>query len=159
MRSLRVLCLVAFAAAPGQGAAAQDVARASVTVNAQFSARTSLKVSSDLLQFDIIQPGETATAAVDFSAGARTASTSDIVLSIEPARAIDGPGGAADVETMLSVAGEGQGVMAGTLDAARGTVVGRWQGSGRRDGRLVFTLRANAAGHYSMPIRFVLSTP
>ena len=73
MRSPRVLCLVAFAVALSTSAAAEDLARASVTVQAQFSARTSLTVSTELLQFDVTQAGGDATAAVEFSAGARTA--------------------------------------------------------------------------------------
>ena len=31
--------------------------------------------------------------------------------------------------------------------------------SGLREGRVVFTLRANASGTYTLPVRFVLSTP
>jgi hypothetical protein len=140
-------------------AAAEDVASKSVTVNVSLATRTSLTVSGRVLQFDVTQPGGTATAALDFTAGMRMPAGSDIVLSVEPERAIAGPGGAADVESDLHFAGEGHGLLAGSLAAAQGTVVGRWQGSGRREGRVIFTLRANAAGSYSLPIRVVLSTP
>lgn len=145
--------------AAGPRAAAEDVASKNVTVNVHLATRTSLKVSSHVLRFDVAQSGGTATAALEFTAGARMPAGSDVVLSVEPMRAIDGPGGAADVESDLSFAGEGQGLLAGPVAAAQSTVVGRWQGSGLREGRVIFTLRANAAGTYSLPVRVVLSTP
>ena len=160
MRSRQVCSLALLATALSAVAAfAEDVARASVHVNVQVAARTSLRVSSELLQFDVARPDAPATAAIEFSAGARTASGADIVLSVEPLHGIDGPGGAADVETALTVAGHGQGLLSGHVDPVRSTVVGRWSGSGLRTGRLVFTLRAHAAGSYAMPVRFVLSAP
>jgi hypothetical protein len=116
-------------------------------------------VSSELLQFDVTQAGGTATAAIDFSAGARTPSQGEIVLTVEPVRGLTGPGGAADVDAAVSVTGEGEGLLSARVDATRSTIIGRWHGSGLRQGRLVFTLNAPAAGTYSMPVRFVLSTP
>ena len=160
MRSRQVCILALLATALSAVAAfAEDVARANVHVNVQVAARTSLKVSSELLQFDVTTPGAPATAAIDFSAGARTAAGSDIVLSVEPLHGIDGPGGAADVETAITVAGQGEGLLSGHVHPVKSTVVGRWNGSGLRTGRLVFTLRAQAAGNYAMPVRFVLSAP
>ena len=159
MRNSRLL-LTALAIAFGATAAgAEDVATGNVSVTANFAARTSLKVSSHLLKFDVTQPGVSATAAIEFTAGARMPSGSDVVLTVEPLRGLDGPGGAADVDTDISFSGEGDGLTAGALSSAAHAVVGRWQGSGLRTGRVVFTLRANAAGSYSLPVRFVLSTP
>lgn len=151
-----VLCALLGVASDG---AAQQMARANVSIVADFAPRTSLKVSSEMLHFDVAQPGGTATAAIDFSAGARTPAQGEVVLTVEPLRALAGPGGAADVESSISVAGEGEGLLSTRLDAASTTVVGRWHGNGRRQGRLVFTLNATAAGTYSVPVRFVLSTP
>jgi hypothetical protein len=159
MRSRRVSLFVLLVLLGVRAGAAGDVVRGTVVVNAQFASRTSLKVSSDLLRFDIVGPGATATATIEFSAGARTPSNGDIVLTVEPMHAMQGPGGAADAEAFLSVSGEGQGLVAANVSATSGTVIGRWQGSGLRAGRLVLALRANAAGSYSMPVRFVLSTP
>ena len=160
MRSRRVSLLVCFLVLTAAGvAAAEDVARATVAINAQVAARTSLRVSSDVLRFDVAGPGATATAVIEFSAGTRTASDENVVLTVEPLRAIAGPGGAADVETTLSVNGDGEGLLPAVVSSTGGTVVGRWQGSGRRTGRLLFALRADASGSYSMPVRFVLSTP
>ena len=140
-------------------ARAEDVKSANVSVNVTLATRTSLKVSSRLLHFDVTRPGGIATAALEFTAGARMPAGSDIVLSVEPLHAIEGPGGAADVDTDLSFTGEGLGLLAGSVVAARSTIVGRWQGSGLRQGRVVFSLRASTAGTYSLPLRVVLSTP
>jgi hypothetical protein len=158
MRSRLSFVLLSLAMC-ARAAAAEDIASANVTVNVNLATRTSLKVSSRLLQFDVAQPGGIATAAIDFTAGARMPAGSDVVLTVEPLRALEGPGGAADVESDLTFTGEGQGMLAGSLAAAQSTVVGRWQGSGHREGRVIFKLRANAAGIYSLPVRVVLSTP
>ncbi len=112
-----------------------------------------------MLRFDVITPGQAATAEVEFSAGARTPSGAEVVLSMEPERAIEGPGGAADVESSLSFSGEGEGTTAGIVGSGAPTIAGRWSGSGLRSGRLVFSLRAGATGTYTLPVRFVLSTP
>lgn len=158
MRSRYVLMLV-FCTLLGSATngAAQSVAQANLNIRAQFAPRTSLKVSSELLQFDVAQG--TAKTTIEFSAGARTPSQGEIVLSVEPLRGLAGPGGAADVDAAITVSGEGEGLLSTRLDSTSTTVVGRWHGSGLRQGRLVFTLNASAAGIYSMPVRFVLSTP
>ena len=158
MRS-RLLLAALTLAIGSRTAAAEDVASRNVTVNVRLATRTSLKVSSQTLHFEVTRPGGLATAALDFTAGARMPAGSDVVLSVEPMRAIDGPGDAADAESDLSFTGEGQGLLAGPIAAAESTVVGRWQGSGLREGRVIFTLRANAAGTYAVPVRVVLSTP
>ena len=159
MRNSRLLLLVLALAFSASASAAEEHATARVVVNVNLTPRTSLKVSSQMLQFDVTQPGAAATAALDFTASARMSSGSDVVLTVEPLRGVDGPGGGADVETDLTFTGEGDGVLAGSIATSQSTVVGRWQGSGIRAGRVIFTLRANAAGHYSLPVRFVLSTP
>ena len=156
-RSL-AFCTIALALACGAGTRAQNVASANVQVRFDVAARTSLKVSSEVLRFDVAQPGGTATAAIDFSAAARMPSGAEIVLSVEPLRAVEGPGGAADVESSLSFAGRGPGLLAGALTGDT-AIVGQGHGSGLREGRVVFTLRANASGTYTLPVRFVLSTP
>lgn len=157
LRSL-VLPVVTFLLLSTAGSVwAAENATGSLVVSAQFSSRTSLRISTELLRFDVPNTGEMATAAVDFSAGARTHSGTDVVLSVEPAHGVDSPRGAA--ASSLSFAGEGDGTLAGTLGEAGATVAGRWVGSGLRTGRLVFSLRATAAGTYTLPLRFVLSAP
>ena len=138
---------------------ASDAATTAIAVTVQVSARTSLRLSSEWLQFDVADPAVPATAAVDFSAAARTRSGADVMLSVESTSAVRGPGGAADVETAVTFSGEGLGTASGSIDASAPAIAGRWSGSGLRTGRLVFSLRAAAAGTYTLPVRFVLSIP
>lgn len=159
MRNSRLLLMVLALTVCASTVAAEEVARGYITVSARVAPRTSLKVSSRMLEFDVTQPGGIATAALEFTAGARLASRSDVVLTVEPLRGMDGPGGAADVDTVLSFIGEGDGMLAGSIAATESTILGRWQGSGLREGRVIFKLRATAAGNYSLPVRLVLSTP
>lgn len=156
--SLAFTCLTTgLTILPAPALAATGADTKSVVVTATFDSRTSLRVSSQLLQFDVVD-GE-AVAAIDFSAGARTRSGGEVVLTVEPARAAEGPGGAADVETSVTFAGEGDGTRSGALSSSSPAVAGRWNGSGLRTGRMVFSLRSAAPGSYSLPVRFVLSTP
>ncbi|HEX7018912.1 MAG TPA: hypothetical protein VF159_02810 [Gemmatimonadaceae bacterium] len=152
--ALVVLAVIGIALPAG----ASDQAIAKVTVAANVSTRTSLHVSSELLTFDVGGPGAQATAAVDFTAGARVPTGSLVMLTVEPLQAVSGPGGAADVETAVTFDGEGPGTLGGTLAGAP-AVAARWHGSGFRQGRFVFTLHAAADGHYTVPVRFVISTP
>jgi hypothetical protein len=161
MRSLPIFGVVVAASvlAAASSVSAAETATASAVVSAQFSSRTSLKVSTDLLHFEVAEPGQTATATVDFAAGARTQAGAEVLLSIEQLHAVQGPGGASDLESSVSFAGEGAGTLAGALVAAGPAVAGRWIGSGLRQGRLVFALRAGASGNYMLPVRFILSAP
>jgi hypothetical protein len=137
---------------------ASDTAYATVTVTASVATRTSLRVSGDVLRFDVSENGRVATAAIDFSAGIRIPSSTDLVLTVEPLGAIEGPGGAADADAAISFDGEGDGARSGQLGSVP-SIAGRWHGSGFRQGRLFFRLRASASGRYVLPVRFVLSTP
>ena len=161
MRSLPIFAGVVAASllAAASPVSAAETATASAVVSAQFSSRTSLKVSTDLLHFEVAGPDQPATAAVDFAAGARTQAGAEVLLSIEQLHAVQGPGGASDLESSVSFAGEGAGTLAGALIAAGPAVAGRWIGSGMRQGRLVFALRAGASGNYMLPVRFILSAP
>jgi hypothetical protein len=128
---------------------------ASVVVNANFSTRTSLKVSSQMLQFAVPSGDETAGVEVDFTAAARTRAGGEVILLVESLGPIDdGSEGSADV----TFTGEGQGTNRGSLVVDGATPVARWIGSGLRTGRLTFTLRA-VAGRYTLPVRFLLAAP
>jgi hypothetical protein len=161
MRTLRfVITLVATAICiTGGSVAAAATATSVVVVSVQFSSRTSLKVSADTLQFDLSTPGDTATAAIDFSAAVRTRTSAEVLLSVEQVRGVPGPGGASDVDSALTFSGQGNGTVDGALGGMAPAVAARWTGSGLRDGRLVFALRAGAPGRYVVPVRFVLSAP
>jgi hypothetical protein len=134
------------------------LASTSVLATATFAPRPTLTVSAHVLQFRI-EPGSThADAVVDFSAAMRARPGDDVVLTVRAAKAIDGPGGAADIDAVISFAGAGDGVRSGTVDANRAAVAARWPGGGKRGGRLVFTLRASAPGVYSVPLTYLLGT-
>ena len=161
MRSLPIFVGVVAASllSAASPVSAAETATASASVSAQFSSRTSLKVSTDLLHFEVVEPGQPATATVDFAAGARTQAGAEVLLSIEQLHAAQGPGGASDIESSVSFTGDGAGTLDGALVAAGPAVAGRWIGSGMRQGRLVFALRAGASGNYMLPVRFILSAP
>lgn len=151
--------LVACVAAGAHPVSASERATATLAASARFNTRTSLTVSTDVLRFDVTTADAPAVVSVDFVAGARTKADGEVMLTVEPAGAIAGPGGAADVEASVEFIGEGEGTLAGPIDRASSSVAGRWSGSGRRIGRLRFTLRAGAAGTYTLPLRFVLTAP
>jgi hypothetical protein len=158
MRSLNLftaVCLSALTLGFASTAAAAETATGTVAVTAVFSSRTSLKVSTELLRFDVAGAGEVATAAVDFSAGARTVAGNEVMLSVESVRGLDGAAPGAP----LSFAGIGAGTLAGPMGPEGLTVAGRWAGSGLRTGRLVFSVNPTASGSYTLPIRFVLTAP
>lgn len=159
MRAPTTLLTVAATLLAATSAVASDIATTTVAATAQLGARTSLTVSTDLLRFDVTGSDTPAIATVDFVAGARTRSDGEVVLTVEPLRAIEGPGGAADADAAVEFAGDGTGTLAGRLEAAAPAVAGRWIGSGRRTGRLRFSLRSPASGAYTLPVRFVLSAP
>jgi hypothetical protein len=140
-------------------AAAAETASASVVVSAQFTGRTSLKVSTDILHFDVNVAGEAATSAVEFSAGARTQAQGEVLLSVEQRRGMTGPDAVSKNESALTFAGQGDGTLEGVVGAASRVVAGRWIGSGLRHGRLLFTMRADTSGTYVVPVRFILSAP
>jgi hypothetical protein len=142
-----------------RSASAADAVSTSVVVTAQFSSRTSLRVSTEVLRFEVTPTGGPATAAVDFSAGVRTQSGAEVMLSVQR-RSADGALGETDRATPISFAGQGGGTLDGSLDSASAqAVAGRWTGSGLRHGRLVFSLQTGAPGAHIVPVRFVLSAP
>lgn len=156
---LRALCALIVVLFVASGQMTAESATASIAVTAEFASRTSLKVSSQVLNFDVRSAGETSVATVEFSAGARTRSGGDVLLTVEPLRAMEGPGGAADVDTSITFSGTGNGTVSGSLQPTSPVVAGRWTGSGLRTGQLTFVLRTTVAGSYMVPVRFVLSTP
>lgn len=157
-RILTVLLGLSLSMARADVCVAAESANGSVVVTAQFASRTSLKVSTELLQFAVTTSDQSSVAIVEFSAAARTRQSGEVLLTVEQTGAVSAPGGAADVETSLTVSVLGDGV-SGELHPSAPIVAGRWVGSGRRTGQLAFNLRSSVAGAYSVPVRFVLSAP
>ncbi len=146
-----VVCVALLASPPSVEGA--ETKSSTVAVVAGFGSRTSLRVSSQVLQFAVSDPDVPAVAVVEFSAGARTQTGGDVVLTVERLSSIDCPD-----EAAVTFTGDGPGSGAGGLAPAGPTVAARWTGSGLRTGRLTFVLRA-APGTYTIPVRFVLSIP
>jgi hypothetical protein len=160
MRLARGFLAVMFGLVSADAAHAQHaLASTSVLATATFAPRPTLTISAHVLQFRL-EPGSTdADAVVDFTAAMRARPGDDVVLTIQPVTAIQGPGGAADVDAVVTFTGEGRGLQTGVLDATRAVAAARWSGGGKRSGRLVFTLRASVAGVYAVPVTYLLGTP
>ena len=146
--SLVIGAFVPLLAAPSAAESAETIST-TVAVVAEFSTVTSLRVSSQTLQFAATQPDLPAVAVVDFVAGARTRQGGEVMLAVEPQAGFD-------VAVMFT--GEGAGLLSGTLASTGSTPVARWTGSGLRTGRLTFSL-PQTAGAPTLPVRFVLSAP
>jgi hypothetical protein len=153
LRSLPLILAVGLIG-PCPASAAEAVRH--VTLTAEVSSKSALRVSSQTLVFTVGQDGGSATASIEYSAAARTRSEGEVVLSIEWPNGAEGPGGGSDAETSLTVDDERTSAAAlasGTLMAAR------WIGSGVRHGRFTFRLTAAAAGVYTVPVRLLISAP
>ena len=157
---MRFVCaLVTLFGVVGPAAVVCADGDATVAVSVHVSSRTSLHVSTGVLEFNVPDGGRSASAAIEFLAGARGPSGSEVVLNMESPQPVQAPGGAADVDTEITFAGEGAGMMSGTLATASASVAAAWHGSGQRHGRIVFTLHASTPGTYRLPIQLVLTTP
>lgn len=143
---------VAFAATP-PGVEGAESKSSTVAVVAGFGTRTSLKVSTEILQFAVSDPDQPSVAVIEFSAGVRTQTGADVLFTVQRLPSMECPDGAA-----VTFAGEGLGTIGATLDSMAPTIAARWTGSGLRTGRLTFVLHA-APGTYAVPVRFVLSAP
>jgi hypothetical protein len=151
--------LVGSVLAMGQAPMPGRASAATVTIRAEFSSRTSLHVSSSLVQFDVADPLIWQTKVIHFSAFARTIPGGEVLLTMEPVGGVQAPERGPAAQD-LSVLYEGEGGNSGTASEAGRHVVGRWTGSGVREGHVSFTLRgAQAPGVYALSVKFVLSAP
>ena len=185
---LRLACVAFVGCCLGDTAAAAADTRAAVlTVHVEIHPQTRLRTSSSVLRFEVlpnppvsVRPavarGRTwsnkpaadlapsaqvvsVTATIEFSAAVRTRRDADVVLTVESAGTLEGPDGAADVESQISFGGDLEGTLPGVMGRDGPQVAARWIGGGVRDGRLTFTLRGPInPGTYTLPLRFVLST-
>ena len=132
---------------------------ATVSIRADFGSRTSLHVSSSLVQFEVADSVTRQTKVIHFSAAARTIREGEVLLTLEPVGGVQAPERGPAAQD-LSVLYEGEGGNSGTASDAGRHVVGRWTGSGVRGGQVSFTLRgAETPGVYSLSVKFVLSAP
>ena len=129
----------------------QSAVQQAISATATFAPRTSLQVSSQVLQFHVTEGSIAAEATVEFAAGARTRNGGDVLLVVQ-AQPLP-PGGALGALTMATGT---EGTIAASVVQDVPTVVARWVGAGLRTGRVTFRLQA-APGRYEIPVRFLLN--
>lgn len=134
---------------------AQAVATRALVLQVPLTPRTSLRVSTSRLRFDVAADGRVAAAAADYRAAARTAARGHVVLTIQPDGALEASDGADTTGLAVSCGGEAG---ARPLTAGHPQVVGRWTGSGVRQGTVSCRLVGAAApARYFQPVKFVVS--
>ena len=154
MRSVCALVTLLAALVPSRAVAADKTA--SLAVDVKIAPRTSLHVSSEVLTFVVPEGETTATATIEFSAAARTVRDAAVAMNVEWIGAGDARHATGD-DKVITFCGDGLGTQSGVL-ASGVAVAARWQGSGRRIGRLIFTLRVSTPGVYSVPVKFAMTT-
>lgn len=132
---------------------------ASVAATATISPRTAVHASAGELHFIVPEGSSEATASLDFTAAARAVPEAEVLLIAEPGSVPPSTGSGPATDAALGFAGEGEGTTSGTLAAGSRTVVGRWSGGGRRQGRFVFMLQGVQPGAYTISVRLVVSVP
>jgi hypothetical protein len=125
-----------------------------VTITAEIRSRLSLRVSDDVLVFREADRQGVARATVTFTAAARTAGDAEVLLVAQPEGVLAAQG------RPVSFSLEGEARSSGALHPHGPTVIGRWRGSGRREGRIVFTIsRRDDGALLTIPVRFSLAEP
>jgi hypothetical protein len=138
----------------GQGA------RATLTMTASLDTRTSLRVSSSQVRFELVDGTPPAPVFVEFTVAARVRANTDVVLTVEAVGRLEGPSENTSTSEDVVLWFQGEGARAGTLTEGVPHVAGAWKGSGVRRGRVAFGLRGTlAAGEYLQALHFVVSTP
>ena len=115
-----------------------------------FAPRTALSVSTRTLHFVVTDGLTPATASVEFSAAARTSADGTVTLMVDAADTAGLPSGVS-----LEIVSGPEGVVPGALSSQQPVVAGRWTGSGVRNGRITFQLRAQP-GSYDIPVALFL---
>jgi hypothetical protein len=130
---------------------------ATIIATAAIAPRTSLHVSTRVLEFTVTPGSDEAVAVVEFTSAARALPAAEVFLTVKADGALAGPGGAADVETDLRFAGDVAGTLAGPMSRTEVVTLARWPGGGVRRGRFLFTLRAATPGTYTLPVTFAVN--
>ncbi len=134
---------------------AQAVRTQNLTLQTALAPRASLRVSTSRMRFDVSPDGGANVAAADYRAAARTAAQGRVVLTIQPDGTLEAPDGAGTTNLTVLCGEEAGGA---PLTPARPLVVGRWLGSGVRQGTITCRLHGAASpGRYFQPVKFVVS--
>jgi len=136
------LCLLISVATAN---ADEPLATATLNASAHVSARTAVRVSREVLVFQVIDAAIPAEATVTFTAGARTRSDGEVQLFVRQ-----------ELPTSWTMTASD-----GTLHAVMSNepaIVSRWTGGGLRRGEVRFQLQG-VPGTYTIPVRFFVSVP
>lgn len=134
--------------------------RTTLTMAATVDSRTSLRVSSSHVRFDIVEGTPAEPAFVDFIVAARARADGDVVLTVEAVGRLERLSGGRSAGEHVVVWFQGEGEHAGALTETTPQVAGAWKGSGVRHGRVAFRLLgAPVAAAYVQELKFVLSAP
>jgi hypothetical protein len=157
MRSIQVLCFGALLVLAGRPLEAEEspLGKTTIAATADVRHRTGLVVSSDVLHFHVTDAGQPAEVVVTFSAGARTASTADVLLFVTALNAHSDP---SLIGTALTISSGTSEAVTGPVTSDGPSLAAQWIGGGLRNGRIHFQLRA-APGTYVVPVRFLLTAP
>ncbi len=151
MRSVSVFGLLVVSCLCSSSLGASDqVATATIGARANFETRTSLQVSTRVLEFHIANPEVAAEATLDYSAGVRVQPGAETILQVQASLPVDGAG------MVLTVSTEGVPADSVSIEGAFPSTAARWAGAGVRTGRLRFSLRG-APGTYRVPIGLTLN--
>jgi hypothetical protein len=152
MRSLSVFGLVVSVSCLCSSTlgASDQVATATIGARANFETRTSLQVSTRVLEFHVTNPEVAAEATLDYIAGVRVQPGAETILQVQTSL----PAGGAGI--VLTVGTEGVSADSVAIDGAAPVTAARWDGAGLRTGTLRFSLRG-APGTYRVPINLALN--
>jgi hypothetical protein len=137
------IALIASALVPAAAQSTVSHVTQSVTATVTFKPRTSLQLSTNVLRFDVTGGALSATATLDFSAGARAGQGDTVELVVDPITSGSG---------VLSVVEGPAGTITGDVLPATATVVARWSGGGLRAGRLTFRLQGVSQRRCEIPL-------
>ena len=130
--------------------AGQQITTQSVSATVSFAPRTALSVSTRTLHFVVTDGLTPATASVEFSAAARTSGDGSVTLMVDAADTAGLPSGVS-----LEIVSGPDGVVPAAFSSQQPVAAGRWTGSGVRNGRITFQLRAQP-GSYDIPLALFL---
>ena len=138
----------------GSVAQAQSVRTGRLALNTTIAQRSSVRISTSVLQFEVVEGGVAAEAVVSYRVAVRTRPDGGVRLTVEPARTLEAGDGR--VTAGLAVVC-GADAVAPALAVGTPQPVARWRDSGMREGRLRCRLEGTALpGRYSLPVKFAV---
>ena len=153
-RVVAIISLIPVGISAVENAAGSTVARTSVVASADVRTRTSIVASTELLRFQVAEENQPAIATLTFSAGARAAATSEVLLLVTADEPLESTA-STDEEIALTMS---SGASARPVIAGERVLAATWIGGGLRTGQLQFELRATP-GTYSVPVKLQLIVP